>query len=174
MNYEKKEQEALWLRHNSVFKIPHSERGFTLLYAALIGSLLFSMGIAIAHVAIKEITLAASGKQSAVAFYAADAGLECALYFDRQMAGTFPTWSGAPRPRSSITCDGDSVSLDFGGGGTPIAATTTFAAPFSVGCAEVAVGKTLAGGTVIESRGRNECGSASNPARVERALRARY
>lgn len=151
-------------------------RGFTLLFSVLIGSLLFSVGMAIAHLAAKEVVLSAAGKESEAAFFAADTGVECALYWDLRVGYTFPTSTAARRdPDGRIKCNNnDNVTLTF----SPVtasAATTTFQLPLSYGCAYVTVGKTASPErVVIESRGRNECGGGVNPARVERALRVRY
>ncbi|MEK7208622.1 MAG: hypothetical protein AAB699_03720 [Patescibacteria group bacterium] len=152
-------------------------RGFTLLFAVLIGSLLFSLGLAVSHVALREVVLAAAGKESERAFYAADAGSECALYFDLRVGGTFPDSSSAPR-RASVACAGGTSALTVVSE-TGFAATTTFRLSLASQCADVAVGKVkpqgrASGRTVIESRGRNDCGEGDNPARVERALRVRY
>ena len=159
------------------FCIMHHESprsGFTLLFSVLIGSLLFSVGMAIANLATREVVLSAAGKESEAAFFAADTGVECALYFDFRVPGTFPNSSTAPRG-SSVTCNTASLPLTVVSQNAT-AATTTFRVSFSPSCAEVIVGKTAGppGHTVIESRGRNECGTAANPARVERALRVRY
>lgn len=151
--------------------------GFTLLFAVLIGSLLFSVGLAIAHVAVKEIMLSAAGKQSETAFFAADTGIECALYWDLRVGQdetVFPH-SNAEQNRKSLACGGVSnvpISLV---GESSTSATSTFTLSFAPsGCAQVLVGKTVSGSTVIESRGRNDCGKGDNPARVERAIRVRY
>ena len=58
------------------------KKGFTLLFAVLISSLLLSVGIAILDLSIKEFALAAASRESQYAFYAADDGLECGLYWD--------------------------------------------------------------------------------------------
>jgi hypothetical protein len=154
-------------------------RGFTLLLAVLLGSLLFSMGIAIANLTLKELTLSSAARESEKAFYAADSGIECALFWDRRESDVFPTKEGVATPRSDITCR-TLVPLTFDEM-TKTAATTTFflSFPLSPQCAYVTVGKVARQGknpelTVIESRGRNECGAGDNPARVERALRVRY
>ncbi len=160
------------IREFSSGLIRENGRGFTLLFAVLVGSILFSMGIAVANVAVKEIVLSASAKHSAEAFYAADGGAECALYWDLREPGTFPQTGSSPRPRVSIVCGGVTVSLEFSSG-----ASTAFSVPFYSSCTEVLVIKGASGGggdTIIESRGRNICGSGDNPARAERALRVRY
>ena len=156
-------------------------RGFTLLFAVLLGSLLFSLGISIAHIAIKEVVLASAGKASEVAFYAADAGIECALYWDFLPQPVFPDSSSSTwDPDLKIKCSGADTQLTITKE-TASAATTTFSVtlkisqdPLILVCADVAVGKYTSGATVIESRGHNDCGSGDNPARVERALRVRY
>lgn len=57
--------------------------GFTLLFASLIGSLVFTIGIAILNISLKQLSLATAGRESQQAFYSADAGVECALFLDR-------------------------------------------------------------------------------------------
>ena len=56
--------------------------GFTLLLATLIATLMASLGAAMFTIARKEVKLSALGRDSQFAFYAADAGAECALYWD--------------------------------------------------------------------------------------------
>src|SRR3990167_11151100 len=87
-----------WFSHTSsasrrIILHTSSQRGFTLLFAVLIGSLLFSVGIAIAHLSLKEIVLSSAGKESEKAFFAADTGTECALYWDRR-GGVFSNTPG--------------------------------------------------------------------------------
>ncbi len=152
----------------------HRGRGFTLLFAVLIGSLLFTVGVAIANLAVKELALSAAGMASEEAFYAADTGTECALYWDLRVTGVFPKSAfDAKNAKSSIKCNSANVDLSHDSVEDD-AATTTFSIMLGSGCAEVTVGKTRSGRTIIESRGRNDCGTNDNPGRVERALRVRY
>src|SRR3989344_5729485 len=58
------------------------ERGFTLLLAALVASIVLAVGAAIFGIAQKQLTLSAIGRDSQFAFYAADTAAECALYWD--------------------------------------------------------------------------------------------
>lgn len=155
----------------------YASAGFTVLFAVLVGSLLLSIGLSIAHIAIREVTLSTAGKESNYAFFAADTGIECALYWDINVGKTelvFPS-SLSDTGRASIACNGQPTVPVFPVRGNDTAATSTFTLDLTpAGCAIVTVGKTVFGSTVIESRGRNECGTGRNPARVERALRARY
>jgi Tfp pilus assembly protein PilX len=58
------------------------QRGFTLFYAVLVSSLLLAIGVAIFNITFKELILSSGARESVNAFYAADTGLECALYWD--------------------------------------------------------------------------------------------
>lgn len=78
----------------------HSSAGFTLLLAALVASLVLSLGIAIFSIAQKSVTLSTLGRDSQFAFYAADTAAECALYWDIRHQ-LFSTTS----PPTQITCD---------------------------------------------------------------------
>ena len=64
-----------------------AERGFALLVAVLVSSVVLAVGLSIANVTLKQYIFAGIGKESEVAFYAADAGMECALYWDTSSAG---------------------------------------------------------------------------------------
>ena len=59
-----------------------TSRGFTLLLAALVSSIVLAVGAAIFGIAQKQVLLSAIGRDSQFAFYAADAAAECALYWD--------------------------------------------------------------------------------------------
>lgn len=154
-----------------------SPRGFTVLFAVLVGGLLFSIGLSVAHLAIREVVLSTAGRESNFAFFAADTGVECALYWDVNVGRdevVFPS-SENETGRGLISCNGSTSIPVSVMREESTAATSTFMLAFvPKGCAIVAVGKTVSGSTVIESRGRNDCGAGVNPGRVERALRVRY
>lgn len=57
-------------------------RGFTLLLAALVASIVLALGSSVFLIARKQVTLSSLGRDSQFAFYAADTGAECALYWD--------------------------------------------------------------------------------------------
>ena len=58
------------------------KKGFSVLFASLTGSLALAIGLAILSITIKQITLASAGRESQLAFYSADTGIECALFLD--------------------------------------------------------------------------------------------
>src|SRR3989338_4011399 len=73
--------------------------GFAMLFAVFIAGLMTSIALAIFNITVKEIALAGTGRESQFAFYAADAGWECASYWDIK-GGSF-----MDPPSSGIFCN---------------------------------------------------------------------
>lgn len=148
-------------------------RGFTLLLAVLIGSVLLALGFAIFNIVSKDIILSSAGRESQFAFYAADSGVECALYWDYQ-ADAFSTESAL----TQVTCGEENATLTRAFDALTGEYRTTFS--FSLGsaltdaCTAVEVTKTdLPTQTVIVASGYNTC-VVTNPRRIERAIRVQY
>jgi hypothetical protein len=59
-----------------------TKKGFTLLFAVLVSVLVLSVGTSMINIAVKQVILSGSGRESQFAFYAANTGIECALYWD--------------------------------------------------------------------------------------------
>ena len=83
------------------------ERGFTLLLAALVSSIVLALGVSIFTIAQKELILSSLGRDSQYAFYSADTASECALYWDLRHQA-FAT--SAPSS-FNIECDGESITV---------------------------------------------------------------
>jgi len=83
------------------------EEGFTLLMAILVSSLVLTLGIAIVSVVRKSVMLSSIGRESQFAFYAADSGAECAMYWDLRHQ-LFSTSS----PPASVDCNAQTVPVD--------------------------------------------------------------
>lgn len=58
------------------------KRGFTLLFAVLVSVLVLAVGASIISIALKQVILSGAGRESQYAFYAANTGIECALFWD--------------------------------------------------------------------------------------------
>jgi len=56
--------------------------GFVLLFSLLISSILLATGLGISRLMVRQIGLASLSRESQVAFFAADSGMECALHWD--------------------------------------------------------------------------------------------
>ncbi len=101
-------------------------KGFTMFFAALVGSLALAIGISMYDITVRQIILSSVISQSQYAIYAADAGIECALYWDSKctlstcdngtafaMSSSLPS-VGFP-PTSGVICNG----FDIAAVGTP-------------------------------------------------------
>ena len=60
------------------------KNGFALLIAVIFMSVMLSLGLALSALGYKQQVLASAAIASQYAFYAADAGMECALYADQK------------------------------------------------------------------------------------------
>ncbi len=164
-------------------------RGAALIFAVIFTAVVLSIGISLADISYKQVILTSLVKQSSYAFYAADAGLECVLEMDQQY-DTFDLSTepiGTNAVNSPIYCEGQSFPSKFTSSGTQNSQiTTTIQIPCPTGSnttsnATVYVYKSAAGYVIngntyhalIYANGFNNC-NASDPARVERGIIARY
>jgi uncharacterized protein (UPF0333 family) len=181
-----------------------SNRGFALIIGVMVSAVLVSITYVMFSISLKQISLSTTGKNSQVAFYAADTGAECAIYADRTIANQF----GIPNdeesgssviksltfssPMPSFSCNNILISPTAVGGviqtafgQSPITAKFTVTYPGSNECAIVEVVKTIDREfygsnfvdkvkTKIESRGYNTCLNLTDPQRVERGLEVHY
>ncbi len=174
-------------------------RGFTIFFAVLVSSLALAVGLAIFDLVTRELVLSQTTTQSQYAIFAADTGVECALYWDSKFGEAgFPSIFAAPPSVSGLgagvaLCNGQDVYTH----GTPpspyadpptdwiswdqasstsgeLSIITTFTVGFATGCAKVVVTKAGSpAATTVVSRGYNTCAAESN-VRVERALQISY
>jgi hypothetical protein len=127
-------------------------RGFVLLFAVTLTAIFLSITLGVASVALKEINFSTSAKDTNDAFFAADSGIEQALYNDKlgNYSGT-TTWNFIV---SGLGSSGQS-------------------------CANVTVDKTASPIVTITAKGYNIGSSgglcvSTNPNRVERELATTY
>src|SRR3990167_9509283 len=150
-----------------IFK--NKSAGFVILYAVIISSMVLAIALGVLDIAYKEIKFSTSARDTNDAFFAADTGLECALFNDKSTGDSFVEvgFSG------EIVCRGGAITLN---GSFPewdfiISQLGSVGEP----CARVNVKKDTA--TTITSSGYNngggnpgECDSA--PGTVIRELQA--
>jgi len=171
------------------------QKGFTILFAVLVSSIVLALGLGIVAITMKEVQLSGSGRDSQLAFYAADSGAECAFYWDLKGDNFATSTDSSGDINSSLTCANAEVlaTNPMGYRGTDkgvdrldnLNATTTFwiymaktsanIGDSSKPCAQVQVGKHAVGGqikTIIDSRGYNTC--IDNPRRLERGYQIQY
>lgn len=144
-------------------------KGFTLFIAIVVMGVLLLIATGVVNLATRQALISSSGQESQHAFYAADTGIECALFWDVKNASGASAFSTSTV--SSINCNGTSANV----GGSPVS-TFSFTLTPDPYCTTVTVTKAYVSNvlvTTIESKGYNTC-AASNPRRVERAVRAIY
>jgi Tfp pilus assembly protein PilX len=150
-----------------MYKKFESKKGFTLLIAIVVTSMLLIISFVVANIAYKQLILANSNQESQYAFYNADSGIECAVYWDFKngVSAFNQPLSGSP------VCNGQALSISV-----VSTATTTFTLNFSSpgkGCVVVNVGKYADGTTIIDSKGYNICSGGSNK-KLERGEKLSY
>ena len=161
-----------------------NEDGITLFIAIVIMGILLFISFAVLNITLKANLFATSGRDSQYAFYAADAGLECAIYwdsrsdpseFDISTAGTITCAGQTITTNSQNPIPGTTTPSLIGGGGAANR-TSKFGLRFNLvgsnpvnSCVIVTVTKKVDGTTDIESRGYNTC-DTNNPRRIERGI----
>ena len=123
------------------------QRGFTILLAALVASLVLSLGISVFSIAQKQLILSSTGRDSQYAFYAADTAAECALYWDVRH-----DFFGTSTPAVSPECD--ELPLEVEGSRTGYPYSLDFEFEPNGYCARVTVTKnTVHPRTLIRANG---------------------
>ena len=137
------------------------KQGVTLLLAIFISALALSIGIGIFAIIFGELGISGTSKESLEALYAADSGVECALFWDiKQQAFSTST-------SNSISCAGSAFSV----GGSSLSA---FDLNFSNNsCAHVRLQKT-GSETIITSLGENIACGLTGARTVQRGLEVKY
>ena len=139
--------------------------GFTLLLSLLVISVVLSVGLGVFDIVTKELKLSSMGRESQIAFYAADAGIECFFYWEIKHPP--PLTKSAFEPEgvtNTINCAGNDIQIS---GSSPY----IFNLPLSDNsCAKIKVTKSGLT-TTVESRGYNTTCESTSPFKVERAIK---
>ncbi len=150
--------------------IKDKKAGFVSLLALLLANVFLLIGLSVYAISIKELNLSFGGRESTFAFYAADGGMECALYWDIQHEA-FATTS--PPRLDEIRCNERDIEIIYSGAERMSSFEFSFGDDNTFPCVEVTVTKREDMKTEIISKGRNNC-DISDPRRVERAWRVIY
>ncbi len=148
-----------------------ARKGFVALFTVLIAAVILSMAVGIASIALKQIVLSASATDANKSFYAADSGIECALYHDIK---GLPGNSFEPGGTFSFDCGGSSINVSDTDGTGNFEEFSLQVGPNNEYCAYVSVDKIGVSGTRVVSKGINvPCGEESSRL-VERAIQVTY
>ncbi|MFZ4500458.1 MAG: hypothetical protein ACOYMZ_03085 [Minisyncoccia bacterium] len=158
----------------STFHFPLSTRrngGFAMLFTILVISIIMSLAIGIANVTFKQGLLSSIAKDSLIAFYAADAGVECGLYYDFTV-GIFPEGLVAESAPETLACGANTLSKVSDMSYTNYIVYRENITDASKPCRNLVFDKTDETISLIQSRGYSVCNNT--PRQVERALEVRY
>jgi len=129
------------------------------------------IGFSVFRLTLKEAQLTTAVKDSQSAFYAADVGIECALYWDFQTVRS--AFDPTDTTTRTIECLGVSFPPITGNGGP----TQSFTLNLTTAnyCVEILIAKQSSPTrlTTLRSRGFSVC-DPSHPRRVERAIDVTY
>lgn len=153
-------------------------RGFVILMAVTLASIMLSISMGVANIVFRELKFSTSARAGNDAFFAADNGIECALYSDKYPTSSFPVAG----PVGVVAC-ASAVPTYTAGTGTGLY-TFVVVGLGSTGssCAKVTVFKDSVSRspytvTTVTSKGYdvgNAACDSSNPDRVEREIKASY
>ncbi len=132
-----------------------------------------SIGFAVALLVMGEVGLSGTGRESQYAFYAADFGAECALYWDLKHPNTAESVFAVPPPTLpysvSISCGG----FDWQAIYTDPNKYLFFSSLDNGTCVNVTVEKLQGGGARITALGHNICPPQTGR-QIERGLQVSY
>lgn len=152
--------------NNLQFTTYNKQKGFTLFIAMVVTGTLLIVASGIINLAVKQAFISSSARESQHAFYAADSGMECAIYWDVKNASGYSAFSTSTS--SQINCNNQVMTV-----GGVVSSSFSFNFDPDPYCTIVTVTKNANGSTLIESKGYNTC-SGSTSRRVERAVRVTY
>jgi hypothetical protein len=153
--------------------IKKAQSGFAMLFTVLIISVILSIALGISDLTFKQTLLSNSAKNSQLAFYQADSGVECGLYYDVTL-GQLPAGTDITKAPNQLTCGGNTATLVAAQSRTDYfiyQEDITDASP----CFSITFDKThqlVADKYNVSSRGYSTC--QSTPQQVERGLNVSY
>lgn len=173
--------------------------GFSLFIAVIVIGALLIISFTVTNISVKETSFSTSNRESQYAIFAADTGIECAIYWDAKANPNQSAFATSAPFGTSINCAGNppiitgsqnpilgTTTISRIGGGGDLNPTSVFGFSLNNGsnpvnsCVIVTVLKdyTGPGNTVplltrISSYGYNTC-DINNPRRVERGIEVKY
>lgn len=152
----------------------YAHKGFAMLFTVLLVSLILTIAMGISNLTLRQTILSNLAKDSGIAFYQADAAVECGLY--QEWLGNFPqgaTTTGVP---SGFTCGGVQMVMTSNSRDDYFEYTEQSPDP-RLPCYTILFDKTHAYDAPtpysrVLGSGKNLCGQ--NPRQVERALEVKY
>lgn len=151
----------------------NQQSGFAMLFTVLIVSLILSITISISNITLRQAVLSNLAKDSGVAFYQADAAVECGMFEDTN--GKFPQVKAGDifNAPSTFDCGDNKMNLDQSSSViNKYVYKINSLKNSSSSCFSIVFDKTDPKISKVQGMGFNIC--KDSPRRVERTLEVRY
>lgn len=157
--------------------IKKTQSGFAMLFTVLVVSIVLSLAVGISSITFKQSLLSSIAKDSQVAFFTADSGLECGLLYDlmpKEGGGyNFPRGTAPGSVTlTSFSCSNLEFTFSSSESSTNYIVFRETVSNQNNPCRTIVFNKTHATENKVQARGYNIC--KSSPRQVERALEAKY
>lgn len=139
--------------------IKKNKKAFVLLFTIILVSITFSIALGLSNIAYKEAVFSVSGKSSNEAYYSADTGAECALYWDVGPLGSWFGNIGGPGNPINTYCSNNFIDIATANPPNVWTFKLLGLGPNQTGCAVVTVDHTNPARKII-SKGYNIGGDA--------------
>lgn len=152
----------------------NKKNGFVVLYAVLVTTVIVAVGLIMSNIMVKQIILSTTGRDSQKAFYAANAGLECVIFWDREYEafGYFISGIYENDIYSPIECNGQPIDIENGARSDGYKDDITIQFPDTNSMAIVSIDKNTSNpNSIIISKGYNST-DLSSPRLVQRIIRS--
>jgi hypothetical protein len=154
-----------------------TQSGFAMLFTVLVVSIVLSLAVGISSITFKQSLLSSIAKDSQVAFFTADSGLECGLLWDLipKTGGGFHFPRGTTPSTVTLTsfsCSTMQFSFSASESYTNYIVFRENVSNQNNPCRTIVFNKTGVTENKVQARGYNIC--KSSPRQVERALEAKY
>ena len=148
------------------------QAGFAMLFTVLLVSLILTIALSISDLTLKQTLLSSLAKDSQIAFYQADAGVECGMYQDITL-GNFPLGKSPAQVPNQFYCGENSMTMDLSSSLNDYFVFKEDLAGTASPCFSIVFDKvTTPGSNKVQTRGYNRC--SVSPRQVERALEVSY
>jgi hypothetical protein len=137
------------------------EQGFVLLFSLVVSAIIFLVGAGVFSLAFKELLVSSLAQESQKSIFAADSGVECALYTD----SVNNTFDGA-NSSNPFSCFGISgITPEFNG--TYYEFSIPFDEPHTCARVRVSLEDPEPGRKTVISQGYNKCTSNAEPVQYQ-------
>ena len=153
-------------------KLKYDQTGFAMLFTVLLVSLILTIALSISNITLKQTLLSSLAKDSQVAFYQADAGVECGMYQDAELKN-YPRGSTVKDVPNQFYCGDNLMAMDMKNSYDDYYVFYEDVVDSGQPCYSIVIDKVFDPSlSKVQARGYNRC--SISPRQVERALELTY